>query len=59
MANLEWEAIWGGAVRHVLTFLGGFLVTKGTLDSETLMQVVGAIGTIGGFAWSAVKKKAS
>jgi hypothetical protein len=41
-----------GVVRHVLTFGGGFLVARGFMDGETLGQVVTAVVTIVGFAWS-------
>ena len=46
-----------GLVRHVLTFLGGFLITKGVIDEATLQEVIGAIITISGFIWSFTSKK--
>ena len=45
-----------GLLRHVLTFLGGYLVTSGVIDESILMEVVGAITTIVGFAWSFISK---
>jgi len=46
-----------GLLRHILTFLGGYLVTSGVIDESILMEVVGAITTIVGFAWSFISKK--
>ncbi len=46
-----------GIVRHVLTFAGGYLITAGILDEQMLMELVGAIITITGFAWSFISKK--
>jgi hypothetical protein len=41
-----------GIVRHILTFAGGIVVSRGLLDEATMTAVVGAIITIGGAAWS-------
>ncbi len=41
-----------GMVRHLLTFAGGYLVASGTLDENTLEQVVAAAMTLIGAAWS-------
>jgi hypothetical protein len=46
-----------GLVRHILTFGGGLLVTKGYLDEATAQQAVGAVITLGGIVWSALAKK--
>ena len=46
-----------GLVRHILTFLGGYLITQGIIDEATLQEVVGAIITLGGFIWSWTSKK--
>lgn len=46
-----------GLIRHVLTFLGGYLVTKGIIDEGTLQEVIGAIITLSGFVWSFISKK--
>lgn len=46
-----------GLVRHVLTTIGGGLVTKGTLDEEMLSQVVGAIIALIGVGWSVWQKR--
>jgi hypothetical protein len=41
-----------GIVRHILTFAGGIVVSRGLLDDATVTAVVGAIITIGGAVWS-------
>jgi hypothetical protein len=48
-----------GIARHVLTFGGGLLVTKGIIDEGTMTGLVGAVLTIIGAVWSIVAKKAS
>ena len=47
----------GGLVRHLLTFAGGWLVTKGYVDEATMQTVVGAAVTLIGAAWSFMVKK--
>jgi hypothetical protein len=46
-----------GIVRHILTFGGGLLVTKGVVDEGTLQTIIGAVLTIAGAVWSIVDKK--
>ena len=46
-----------GFVRHLLTFGGGFLVSKGLLDAENLVTAVAAIATLVGVGWSIFNKK--
>ena len=41
-----------GFVRHVLTFAGGWAVAQGWLDEGSMMEIVGAVVTIVGAAWS-------
>ena len=41
-----------GVIRHVLTFGGGFLVAKGTVDESTAAQLTAAIITVIGSLWS-------
>lgn len=49
-----------GFVRHILTFGGGLMVTKGMIDEATMTAIVGGIVTIVGAAWSWwAKKKAA
>lgn len=53
---MTWEKI-AGVARHLLTFAGGWLVTKGYVDAAMLDQLVGAALTIGGVVWSVAAKK--
>jgi hypothetical protein len=46
-----------GLLRHILTFVGGYLVTSGIIDEQMLTEVVGAIITLVGFVWSWTSKK--
>jgi len=41
-----------GLFRHILTFFGGYYITRGYIDEQTLMEVIGAIITLTGFFWS-------
>ena len=43
-------------IRTILTFLGGIFITKGYIDEETLMEVVGAVMTLLGVVWIYIKK---
>lgn len=43
---------FGGVVRAILTFLAGFAVTKGIVDSATALTITGAVVTIATAAWS-------
>ena len=45
-----------GIVRHVLTFVGGVLITKGMIDESTVQELVGSIGTTIGLIWSVIQK---
>lgn len=47
-----------GIVRHLLTFGGGLLVTRGLADASMVNEAVGAIVTLVGLAWS-IKTKLS
>lgn len=46
-----------GVVRHGLTVVGGFLVAKGTLSEQALIELVGGLVSIIGFAWSFFSKR--
>jgi hypothetical protein len=46
-----------GIIRHVLTFAGGFVVAKGWIDEQTMLELSGGIITIVGAIWSVVDKK--
>ena len=46
-----------GIVRHVLTFGGGFLVTKGLIEESIMLELVGGVITLVGGLWSVISKK--
>jgi len=46
-----------GVFRHVLTFIGGTLVTKGLFDADLSNEIVGAVVTVIGTVWSFLAKK--
>lgn len=52
---MNWVQI-SGIVRHVLTFGGGFIVAKGWISEGVMLDIVGAIITIGGVIWSMFDK---
>jgi hypothetical protein len=47
-----------GFIRHFLTLIGGVFVTKGVIEETVMLEVVGAIVTLGAFIWSFRAKKA-
>jgi hypothetical protein len=46
-----------GVFRHILTFVGGTLITKGIFDPELANEVIGTVVTIIGTVWSVFAKK--
>ena len=46
-----------GIIRHLLTALGGVLVTKGYVDGAGLDTIVGALVAVAGVAWSVYQKR--
>lgn len=46
-----------GLVRHVLTFGGGVLVSRGIVDVALVEQLIGAIVTLMGGLWSVLHKQ--
>jgi len=46
-----------GILRHVLTFGGGILVTKGIFDEAIASEIIGSVLTLVGAVWSVVDKK--
>jgi len=46
-----------GLIRHALTFGGGYLVAQDFISTDIMVEVVGAIMTIFGAAWSSADKK--
>jgi hypothetical protein len=45
-----------GIIRHTLTAVGGFLITKGILDENLVMDITGAAITLTGIIWSIIDK---
>lgn len=45
-----------GIIRHVATFGGGVLTTKGLASSDESTQLAGAVVTLVGVVWSIVSK---
>jgi hypothetical protein len=45
-----------GLLRHVLTLVGGYYVSKGQIDQSSVDTVIGAVTSVAGVAWS-VKHK--
>lgn len=45
-----------GIVRHVFTFIGGIVVTKGYVDDATVSQIIGGAMTLAGAVWSIIDK---
>lgn len=46
-----------GVARAVLSAVGGFLVGKGYIDSETAVALAGALATIAAAVWSVKAKR--
>lgn len=46
-----------GVARHVLTFVGGFLVVRGAIDESVLNELIGGTIALAGTIWSIVDKK--
>jgi hypothetical protein len=46
-----------GIIRHLLTFVGGILVAKGTLSDATATQIIGGVVSLIGLIWSIVTKQ--
>ena len=46
-----------GILRHVLTFMGGFLVVRGIADESLVQELIGGLSTLVGAIWSIVAKK--
>ena len=45
-----------GIIRHILTFGGGLLVTKGLLNDAMAAEIIGGLVTLVGVIWSYVSK---
>lgn len=44
-------------IRQALLFAGGVLVSRGYVDSETMLAIVGAVLTIGASAWAIYSRR--
>lgn len=45
-----------GIIRHILTFLGGFLILKGYVEESFVEEAIGSVTTVVGLIWSLVIK---
>jgi len=45
-----------GFVRHVITFAGGFLVSRGKLSPTDVETISGIVAALAGVAWSFLAK---
>ena len=45
-----------GIIRHTLTFVGGLLMVQGTIEADTLEQIISGVITLTGLVWSVVDK---
>ena len=43
-------------LRHLLTFIGGTLVAKGIIDTESLQEIIGAVITLLSVGWMSIEK---
>jgi uncharacterized membrane protein len=48
---------WYSVIRHTLTFAGGILVIKGTIDGNVAEQVIASVMSIFGVLWGIQDKK--
>jgi len=46
-----------GLIRHVLTFVGGVIITKGLASDAMTSELIGGIMTVVGATWSILSKK--
>jgi hypothetical protein len=46
-----------GILRHLFTFAGGILATKGYIDDAVVQEISGLVITLVGTIWSVLSKK--
>ena len=46
-----------GVIRHVMTFGGGYAVSKGWIDESMVPELIGAVIAVFGVIWSFAAKK--
>jgi hypothetical protein len=54
---MDSQVVIGAFARHLLTTLGGVLVSKGIIESSHVEPLAGALLVIGGVVWSLLQKK--
>ena len=54
---MDSQVVIGAFARHLLTALGGVLVSKGLIESSQVEPLAGAFLVIGGVVWSLIQKK--
>ena len=52
------DQVWG-IVRTILAGVGGYFVAKGTVDANTVTQILGGLGTVFVAVWSVFSKPAA
>ena len=55
MPNVQQEQVMG-IIRHVITFAGGYLVSRGKLSPTDAETIAGIVASIAGVAWSFLAK---
>lgn len=48
---------WLSVIRHTLTFVGGILVVKGTIDESLVQQLTAGLMALIGTIWGIVEKE--
>lgn len=52
------SSVFQGLIRHGLTALGAYLVSRGKLDAGSVDTIVGALMALAATGWSVTSKKA-
>ena len=53
---MDMKEMFLAAVRHGLTFVGGYMVAKGFIDEVTMADMIAVGVTVVGFVWSLYEK---
>lgn len=56
---MEWGPFIAGAVRHVMTFGGGYFVERGLATDADVQTAIAGVVAIIGLGWSIWQKKQS
>jgi len=54
---MDSSVVIGAFARHILTTIGGMLVSRGLIESSAAEPLAGAVIIIGGVIWSIIQKK--